>query len=327
MAEEMELNSQGQKGGDSSGTAELRWLAGLGTAGIIVDAVALVIRVWVPAFPWHTAVNFAAGMITLVFLMWGFLHMVRNSDRTLSDVEVTRGPIEEIYQIVRQNAVVQSLKPHDAEDFRLAFESADKIRAYNPPLTLLGELTDNKFREVIFKLLVQNNALYQAIVGEEGSVQLLKLWDHWVTDHGPRAANNAGCKMHITVYKHTQQLHTPVNQWPCLNQDLRGLSFFLIDAQNSRKSLLYILGEPFTPDFDVPKIGLLITEPEDNCPIYRMIGDTFDYRWQMLISKGKPPLVVAEQRLPDFCKTQQSGRTAHNGAAQTRPLAPETGDA
>jgi hypothetical protein len=210
--------------------------------------------------------------------------------------------VEQTFRIVGQKAVVTPIEPRDPLTFRMVFGDADKICAYNPPLTLLTSSSDAGFREVIFNFLQKNASSYRAIVGQQGVERLTHLHDLWISQYGAANANRALPRMLVTSYLHPEGLHTMQHPWPAFGEDdVRGLSFFLIETPQHRKVLLYILGKPFVYNFEVPDLGLLITEPADDAKIYGLLHAAFDSRWGILLAAGADPNILADLTLPAFC--------------------------
>lgn len=228
-------------------------------------------------------------------------------DRIKEDTQTT-------FELVRQRTVVEAIDTRELEVFRSVFGGADRVRAYNPPLTLLIIDGNQAFRDVIYHFLLKEGAVYQAIVGktgpegETGADRILNLYDKWVHEKKHPQLNSALARMRVSSYLLPQGLHTKQDPWPVFHDrdhppayDLRGLSFFLIDSSRTRKVLLYILGQPFVPDFEVPELSLLITEPSSQSSIYNKLEKAFEYRWDALSLRGKHPGVLNNLSLSEFC--------------------------
>ena len=153
--------------------------------------------------------------------------------------------------------------------------------AYNPPLTRL--LDDKRYRNTITKLLQSGNFQYQIIVGKRSSENLQKCYhDGWKED-----GVDDGTLGNIRVMKlaHEEDLHTCINDWKLdgdglQQKDIRGLCFFLLEKETGdHEVILYPLGEPFTPIFDVPLYGVRIVIPQTQRD---SLYDKLRYRFQVL---------------------------------------------
>ena len=112
---------------------------------------------------------------------------------------------------------------------------------------------------------------------------------------------------------YAERLHSELRAWPAFNSsDLRGLSFFLVETATSRKVLLFILGKPFVETFDVPTIGLLITEPTNEATIYNRLMEVFNERWGTLGTRDEDASVIADKTLPEFCIRHSQGKSDFN---------------
>jgi hypothetical protein len=273
--------------------------------------VATSLPYWVSILPY---------VLTLMVVLLSVLYSTEAGERTLKDVDLIRTllqaikpHVEDTHHLVGQKAVVQEIDPTNVVQFEGIFGDARTICAYNPPLSLLTNRGNPHFRNVIFDFLSNNNHSYRMIVGPEGDQRLAELYTIWATQHGVKApALQAFARLRITLYTHKEKLHTEIKTWPVFRgNDLRGLSFFLIETPTCRRVLLYILGDPFVKDFVVPDLGLLISEPldHDESRIFERLRPVFDRRWGALEANGTYPNVVADQPLPEFVR----GRSARIG--------------
>ncbi len=302
----------------------LRWITlGLGVAtafSAMADAYCIVyLQLAVKDIPrWLqtlsislTAFLFISSILYITEASKQLLQSSRAGARALDRIEEdTQATVE----LVRQRTVVEAIDTRELEVFKSVFGGADRIRAYNPPLTLLIIEGNHAFRDVIYHFLLKEGAEYQAIVGktgpegETGADRILDLYDKWVQEKKHAQLNSALARMRVSSYLLPEGLHTKQDPWPVFHDrdhpppyDLRGLSFFLIESAQTRKVLLYILGQPFVPDFDVPEVSLLITEPRSQSSIYNRLDGAFKYRWDALSLRGKHPGVLNNLSLSEFC--------------------------
>jgi len=203
-----------------------------------------------------------------------------------------------------QSSYIEILKPKNIHDFHKAFGNAIRIRAYNPPLTLLTR--EKEHRDLIYSLL-KNGAEYNMIIGKELKDRVISLRNLWLNEYGDISL----LKMHILPYYHEQDLHTKVKGWN-LNehQDLRGLSFFLIEYKHSstKSILLYLFGEPFVKDFEVPQTAIRVKSLSGKCELYDKFVETFDARWSKLrgiydTCGGNLPKICDEDWISFNCNT------------------------
>lgn len=211
-------------------------------------------------------------------------------------------------RIIATSTRIDIIKPQDIAHFRQSFSEAHRIRAYNPPLTLLEE-TDADHRRVITSHLIAPDAIYNMIVGDEGASKLTHLYSRWETE----APDSCLQRLNVEFFEHQEKLHTHIHAWGILQEDLRGFSFFLIDYRNGcRAVLIYLLGAPFAPTFEVPQYAIRITEPvEQPQGVYAQLSHTFDTRWRSL--KLSPDRRDHPMTLPDFVMRYR--RRSASGAA------------
>lgn len=269
------------------------------------------------------------GALTVMLIVVSIVYNTELGRVTLEGVEAERqklanvdSSVRETLQLVRQKTLIRTVNPHQLEDFNEVFGDAVRIRAYNPPLTLLTS-KDRSFRDVIFRVLEKKEGSYRAIVGTEGGDKILKLGRLWESEQKLKSREETLKKMRITSYLYAGGLHSRLDQWPIFSTDLRGLSFFIIDTPTGCRSLLYILGKPFVETFDAPDLGLVITEPQGDLQIYKKLQEMFDRRW-VILEETSDPHVVSDLPLTDFCKLRDTHSTDLPGgnAVEGPPAAP-----
>jgi hypothetical protein len=142
------------------------------------------------------------------------------------------------------------------------------------------------------------------IVGQEGQDRLIELYERWLMEKGSKNATfRVMANMRVSLYRYPERLHSELENWPVFKYtDLRGLSFFLIETATSRKVLLYILGRPFVEKFEVPDLGLLVTEPLGEGEIFERLRPLFESRWGTLVANRSDPEIVADLPLQAFCE-------------------------
>jgi hypothetical protein len=258
-------------------------------------------------------------ILTVIVILVSILHNTEAAKETLEEVDRHKQMLTEIashvketHQLVRQKAEIRAINPHNLSEFQEVFGGAGSICAYNPPLSLLIKEKPG-FRNVIFEVLRQDQGSYHAIVGPEGSAKLLDLHNIWINENKERNTTDVISKMRVTAYMYAERLHSELRAWPGFNSsDLRGLSFFLVETASCRKVLLFILGKPFVETFDVPDIGLLITEPTDEAEIHDRLMEVFNNRWGTLSTRDEDASVIADKSLPDFYSRHSRGKSDFN---------------
>lgn len=217
------------------------------------------------------------------------------------------------------------VKPADLTVFKECFFSAERILAYNPPLTLLTNSKDH--RSVIYANLMDTRFSYRMIVNRVGANRLCSLRDLWESDHGS-IKDEYLKKISAIVYDHAANLHTEIPEWGVLKNDLRGLSFFIIKhADERRTALLYILGEPFANSFVVPEFAIKVTGVRQSNELYTELKALFWKRWNELdgCDDGKyreRSLVKLYTDLHALAEKQDESLLSHLSNVLARPVKP-----
>lgn len=215
------------------------------------------------------------------------------SSRLNSDVQMG----QKTYNLLQRAGVtskeqVELLKPQELAQFEKVFSGAKTVRAYNPPLTVL--IRQPAHRDVIFNVLNDSGSVYRMIAGRSLLARLQQLRAQWFIQktptHSDETLRGYFSKMKVIFYPHENDLYSEVQNWIKRDTDLRGLSFFLVDAGARKSVLLYILGSPFVSDFAVPATAIHIsmdisTDSGIPFPLYQSMKDEYERRWGLLMDR------------------------------------------
>lgn len=176
-----------------------------------------------------------------------------------------------------ESTLVNIIKPKNKDDFYQAFQGATQVKAYNPPLTLLRN--QESHRNIIHGLLM-TGCEYRMIVGNRLIERVQELSAAFHSDHKNKKKKLGALEnLKIVHCVNHNDLHSEIDNWELMHQkDLRGFCFFLIKAEKEKRILLYLLGEPFVKEFDVPAKAILIVQKED-MDMFNELESLFDTRW------------------------------------------------
>ena len=185
---------------------------------------------------------------------------------------------------------VRIVDPGDKNTYSDIFKYARTIYAYNPPLSLLLK-EDPSYRNIIFNNLLEHGAKFNIIFGKSAIDNINKLANLSCTKQYNKSREKIGvfCYPPPDSKDFDGDLHSTVNPWGLVDEsDYRGVSFFLIETNETKKVLMYLWGAPLATEFSVPEKAMLITIPANNGGtdnLYDRYMDVFNRRWGKLIVK------------------------------------------
>lgn len=251
-------------------------------------------------FQKHETLNGVNEVLLAIFGIYALYSVIRilylRAGEVVEAIPEIRSDLREALK--KSGPMLSIIHPQVLEDFKRVFGDGAKIRAYNPPLTLL--VHEEGHRDIIYQVLSNNQAKYQLLAGNHLVPRIPELYEKWQKDKIAKRKLEAALKrMQIAYYDHDEDLHSEIKKWGEFKYDLRGMSFFLVETRHGGKIvLLYLLGEPFVEGFNVPATAFKIWSVDDKNECYDELSETFDKRWATL--QNVPS--YAPQPLPDFVK-------------------------
>jgi len=234
------------------------------------------------------------SMVVIPISLFYFKYQVE-TEAAWETLDALDGHVKELIGINGLTAKI--VDPHLLEDFSSVFMGAKAIRAYNPPLTLLVNDKNSKYRDLIYNILQSSCEEYKIIAGNKTLANLSKLLDKWLNEKLVKTKRFASTKetksrflgtinkIRVEHFDHEFDLHTEIGNLGKLGEDLRGMSFFLIETYTKNNIvLLYLFGEPFASRFEVTSHAIKVVSKIDTPgnELYKKLSDTYDRRWKNL---------------------------------------------
>lgn len=234
----------------------------------------------------------------LLHKLGGFHEQIKGTLDTFSnDIKADTNTGREIKNSLESSGLlaretVQLKSPHKKEEFKKIFQNAIQISAYNPPLNLLIDSEDH--RSIITDIFNREDLRYRVIAGPTCKERLEEFKEKWKADLTKKSMDADAIKqcfsqMEIMIYEHTEDLHSTVSPWIEIENDVRGLCFFLIDYDGRKAVLMYILGRPLMESFNAPSTAVLIERliesPEEKFLLYDSMEEEYERKWNSLHDK------------------------------------------